>query len=184
MQAGKVSASQSGEKDTFEVPIIKHSNKGAPLGPDEVLFRRRGAPERYAEYDIYYSHERDLPRGGRGVLPESDLLKAIHTYSSRYYGSQRRNNHQQGFGGVDERSMDESALLAFGILLEEASREVLGHRGDLVFAEADTALGDDATRDESYLPRVTAGWHEVGHRVNPKKKKRRLASPDPFVTET
>lgn len=31
--------------------------------------------------------------------------------------------------------MDETALLAFGILLEEASREALGRRGDLVFTE-------------------------------------------------
>ena len=42
---------------------------------------------------------------------------------------------------IDERSMDGTALLAFGILLEEASREVLGKRGDLVFTEgSDTAL--------------------------------------------
>ena len=31
--------------------------------------------------------------------------------------------------------MDETALLAFGILLEEAGREGLGRRGDLVFTE-------------------------------------------------
>ncbi len=34
--------------------------------------------------------------------------------------------------------MDETALLAFGILLEEASREALGTRGDLVFTEPST----------------------------------------------
>ena len=31
--------------------------------------------------------------------------------------------------------MDETALLAFGILLEEASREAMGKRGDLVLTE-------------------------------------------------
>ena len=38
-------------------------------------------------------------------------------------------------GNIDEKSMDETALLAFGILLEEAAREGLGKRGDLVFTE-------------------------------------------------
>ena len=37
---------------------------------------------------------------------------------------------------LDERSMDETALLAFGILLEEAGRQALGENGDLVFTEA------------------------------------------------
>ena len=31
--------------------------------------------------------------------------------------------------------MDETALLAFGVLLEEAAREALSKRGDLVFTE-------------------------------------------------
>ncbi|KAK4179310.1 hypothetical protein QBC36DRAFT_343849 [Triangularia setosa] len=38
---------------------------------------------------------------------------------------------------TDLQSLDETALLAFGVLLEEASREVLGKRGDLVFTEAE-----------------------------------------------
>lgn len=32
--------------------------------------------------------------------------------------------------------MDETALLAFGILLEEAARESLGDAGDMIFVEA------------------------------------------------
>ncbi|EPE10636.1 membrane protein [Ophiostoma piceae UAMH 11346] len=36
---------------------------------------------------------------------------------------------------LDERSMDETALIAFGILLEEAGRQALGENGDLVFTE-------------------------------------------------
>lgn len=31
--------------------------------------------------------------------------------------------------------MDETALLAFGIVLEEAAQEALGYNGDLVFTE-------------------------------------------------
>jgi len=38
---------------------------------------------------------------------------------------------------ADWCSMDETALLAFGILLEEAGREILGNTGDLVFTEGE-----------------------------------------------
>lgn len=36
---------------------------------------------------------------------------------------------------ADLRSMDETALLAFGILLEEAGQSLLGKRGDMVMTE-------------------------------------------------
>ena len=126
------------QRERSHSPIIKNPTRDAPLAPDEVLFRRRAAPQRYAEHDIYFSHRHDLPQGGRGVLPDSDLLKAVHAYSSAYYAAHRRTEGGEGGEGgedVDERSMDETALLAFGILLEEAGREVLGKRGDLVFTE-------------------------------------------------
>lgn len=84
---------------------------------------------------MYYAHEKDLPDGGRGVLPESDLLKAVHGYSSRFYGRMMKRGGPGLQHNVDEASMDETALLAFGILLEEAGRDVLGRRGDMVFTE-------------------------------------------------
>jgi hypothetical protein len=121
--------------------------------PDEVLFRHPLAPARYAECDEYTAHE-DAVRAP-GTLPDNDLLGAVHAYASRFYGTLNRQlegewraRHKKaypyatamamGAGArehVDERSMDETALLAFGILLEEAGREVLGEQGDLVFAE-------------------------------------------------
>lgn len=146
------------------------------MGPDELLFRRKGAPERYAEHDIYYANERDLPRGGRVFLPDSDLLKAIHSYSSHFYAAHRTGPPPPGEANVDERSMDETALLAFGILLEEAGREVLGRSGDLVFTEAaetqDDLSGDEMARESSH--RVAVG-HQVGSRVAPRKKRRKVA---------
>lgn len=134
------------------------------LAPEEVLFRRRAAPVRYAEKDIYFANE-DLPGGGRDVLPGSDLLKAVHSYSSRFYGAltqrygasvipgagdlgdARPGAHEKDAAtwNIDESSMDETALLAFGIILEEASREVLGRHGDLVFTEG---MVNEAVRDE------------------------------------
>jgi hypothetical protein len=150
-----------------------------------VLFRRKDAPERYAEQDVYNSHERELPRGGQGVLPDSDLLKSVHAYSSRFYGAMERRggsgNGSTGRHSVDERSMDESALLAFGILLEEAGREVLGRRGDLVFTEPGSSSGDEvAPSTESAV-----GYRGVGSTLKPRTntsvaagrlpKRRRLA---------
>ncbi|KAG5972530.1 hypothetical protein E4U58_006455 [Claviceps cyperi] len=133
--------------------IIRYPTRGGPLGPDEVLFRRKDAPQRYAEHDVYYSHDRDLPHGGQGILPDSDLLKSIHTYSSRFYAAMERRQRrdpqvrrERGSGSVDERSMDETALLAFGILLEEAGREVLGRKGDCVFTEG-VGAGLEGPRD-------------------------------------
>ena len=66
------------------------------------------------------------------MLPESDLLKAIHTYASDFYG--RATNDR---GLVDFESMDETALLGLGILLEEMAEHVLGETGDLAFVEGE-----------------------------------------------
>ncbi|KAI1418508.1 hypothetical protein F5Y13DRAFT_184148 [Hypoxylon sp. FL1857] len=127
-----------------------HHHRDPTLAPEEVLFRRVGAPVRYAEKDIYQAHE-SLRDGGRGVLPDSDMLKAIHSYTSHFYAAlassargptRAEENDQASVRNVDERSMDETALLAFGILVEEAGREVLGRMGDLVFTEG-AEVGQD-----------------------------------------
>ncbi|RWA14391.1 hypothetical protein EKO27_g746 [Xylaria grammica] len=136
---------------------LKHHKRTSPdsrrdptLAPEEVLFKRAGAPIRYAEKDIYQAHE-DLPDSGRNILPDSDLLKTIHSYASHFYGDLPANRQiirSETGEGVSDRSMDETALLAFGILLEEASREALGKKGDLVFTEGTTAEGDGAPQTE------------------------------------
>ncbi|GAP85791.1 putative membrane protein [Rosellinia necatrix] len=138
-------------------PRVTHHGRNAPdsrrnptLAPEEVLFRRAGAPVRYAEKDIYQAHE-DLPDGGRGVLPDSDLLKTIHAYASRFYADRRPlapgTTTTTTAAGLSERSMDETALLAFGVLLEEAGREALGRKGDLVFTEG--VVGSEAREGPS-----------------------------------
>jgi hypothetical protein len=66
--------------------------------------------------------------------------------------------------------MDETALLAFGILLEEAGNEVLGRRGDLVFTEgADDGPVDasEPVQDETRL----VGHHDISLRGRPKRRK-------------
>lgn len=93
-----------------------------------MLFRRLGAPERDI-YDDFYWADRHL--GGKHTLPESDLLKAVHAYAADFYHA------MGGKGEASFFSMDETALLAVGILLEEAAEEVLEHRGDMVFVEGE-----------------------------------------------
>ncbi|CAJ2502422.1 Uu.00g098160.m01.CDS01 [Anthostomella pinea] len=106
------------------------------LAPEEVLFAQARAPMRFAEKDIYHAHER-LPPSTSASLPDSEILKAVHSYASRFYSELAAGSTGKKFRGrnIDERSMDETALLALGVLLEEAGREVLGKRGDLVFTE-------------------------------------------------
>ncbi|KAL2159085.1 hypothetical protein VTH06DRAFT_2844 [Thermothelomyces fergusii] len=123
-----------------------YSSRNPRLAPEEALFRRKNAPVRYAEYDIYWASD-DLPSAGHGSLPDSDLLRSIHSYASKFYETATARLGPRcvvGTRNIDERSMDESALLAFGILLEEASREALGKRGDVVFTEASEA--NEATK--------------------------------------
>ncbi|GAB1313817.1 hypothetical protein MFIFM68171_04027 [Madurella fahalii] len=116
----------------------RYSSRNPKLAPEEVLFRRKHAPVRYAEQDIYWTNE-DLPEGGCGHLPDGGLLKSVHGYASRFYEAAAARLGPRCVVGariIDERSMDETALLAFGILLEEACRDALGKRGDLAFTEA------------------------------------------------
>ncbi|OAQ99820.1 hypothetical protein LLEC1_07889 [Akanthomyces lecanii] len=154
--------SRGGEGGSRPSSIAKHSLREAKYGPDEVLFRRKDAPARYAEHDVYYAHERDLPHGGRGVLPESDLLKAVHGYAGR---------------------MDETALLAFGILLEEAGRDVLGKRGDMVFTEGikpeDTTASSQNPRNKQILTGTVGSLDGIPRpsQVKRRSKRRRVGSP-------
>jgi hypothetical protein len=117
-----------------------------PLRPDEVLFRGRNAPVRYEESDYYFAHEL-LPAGQQ--LPSGNLLSALHSYVSKLYSRVRVPEMEKAF-----RCMDATALIAFGILIEETAREKLGESGDLAFTEADEegkrALGgeEDVKGDE------------------------------------
>lgn len=145
-----------------------HSSRDARLAPEEVLFQRKGAPQRYQEKDVYFAHE-DLPAEGRGILPDSDTLTATHNYVSQFFevaGHGYRVLGQERNPRPAERSMDETALLAFGMLFEEASRDALGRNGDLVFTEAST---------EAETPEVDGAARTSGDMMlrgpNPKRRK-------------
>lgn len=106
-----------------------HSTTSVP--PEEVLFRRKGAPVRYEEDDIYFANRHLKPDQG---LPDSDLLKTIHTYASDFYAATTADEDGEEF-----RSLDETALIAMGILLEEAAKEAVGESGFLAFLEPSNA---------------------------------------------
>lgn len=124
------------------------SSSTLQVPPEEVLFRNRGAPQRYEEIDFYWANEK-LPLQG-AELPDSDLLKAVHAYASIYYG--RRG------GKADFRSLDETALMAVGVLLEECADGLLGRGGEGVFVEGE-AVNEGG---------VVKGWKAVkdGETVN------------------
>ena len=103
-----------------------------PLPPEQVLFRRVGLRNGRAfqgELDPYWAHEQ-LTEHQR--LPDSDLVKALHTYASDFYS--------KNFGEdakVDFQSLDETALLCLGMLMEEMADEILGDTGDLALTEGE-----------------------------------------------
>ncbi|KAF7586127.1 hypothetical protein BBP40_009423 [Aspergillus hancockii] len=111
------------------------SSSSRPVRPEEVLFRRQNAPIRYEENDFYFAHESLSPDR---PLPTSDLLEAIHAYSADFY------DHATPDRGRDDyQSMDETALIAMGILMEEMAKESLGETGDLVLVEGEEIQSDD-----------------------------------------
>ena len=140
-----------------------------PLRPDEVLFKQSNAPPRYEETDYYQAHTR-LPAGQQ--LPDGELLSAIHAYISKLYSR---------IGDDDDpdvwKCMDETALIALGILMEETAREALGATGDFAFLEAadeeeeETSGSDSETEDDEGEGdvadtgmQVTEGGQEIDRR--------------------
>ncbi|OAP56017.1 hypothetical protein AYL99_10169 [Fonsecaea erecta] len=128
----------------------KQSENVLPIAPEEVLLRR----STIAEHVIKESYDAAGHLSDAEKLPESELLKAVHSYASDFYS---RAVPEQGT--FDFRSFDETALIAFGILLEEAVKSALGRDGDMVFVEPE---GLEHGLDETNLTR-----YQVKGRVKP-----------------
>ena len=110
----------------FLTPEQSEQSSVAPLAPEEVLLK--GSTRAKLLLDHYKAEER-LEDPNRD-LPDSDLLKAAHAYASDFY-SRATLDH----GKHDFRSLDGSALMAIGCLLEEAARQPLGENGDMALVE-------------------------------------------------
>ncbi|KAI0995859.1 hypothetical protein K3495_g12322 [Podosphaera aphanis] len=117
------------------------SSSRVALSPESVLFRSKKAPTRFAECDIYFTNERcDV-----SDLPSSDLLKTLHAYISDFYFKATANA-----GVHDWKSLDETALIAFGILMEELALDILGKTGDLALTEGEQLVSmEEESRPES-----------------------------------
>lgn len=101
----------------------------APLPPQDVLFRSKNAPPYiYEENNPYLGN---LPNDLDSKIPDSDLLKAIHAYAADYYSRSLSEEEAE----IAYNSLDGSALLALGMLLEESCAEVIGETGDLALVE-------------------------------------------------
>ncbi|KAG0129135.1 hypothetical protein HOY82DRAFT_611093 [Tuber indicum] len=109
--AGMINAGYEDKHGEFR----RRSMRAVPA--DEVLARRKNAPE-----VIPYGE------GVERMLPDTDLLIAIHQYASDFYGA-------NGMGPASYRSMDETALLGIGVLLEESVRTCLGKEGELALID-------------------------------------------------
>lgn len=120
------------------------------LRPEEVLLRRVDAPTGVTK--DYYNAE-DLLKPDQ-KLPDTELLKALHCYASDFYSANDRGEINHNY-----RSLDETALVAFAILLEEASAEALGENGDMVLVEPEGL--------EDGLPESAMVKHQIRGKVKP-----------------
>lgn len=71
-------------------------------------------------------------------LPTSDILEGIQSYAGHLYANVIDGRRAECFS-----SMNGTALIAMGVLLEEMSNEILGETGDLVLAEHEHDDDDD-----------------------------------------
>ncbi|KAK6497878.1 hypothetical protein TWF481_012277 [Arthrobotrys musiformis] len=101
---------------------IRHSK---PASADEILFHNPSNPSFVLPDSVKNILEDQKVTGN---LPDSDLLKVVHRYVAEFFAA-------KGWDEVMTRSMDESAMLAIGVILEEYCREMIGKDGDMVFAE-------------------------------------------------
>ena len=116
------------------------SHSLTPIPAEEVLFRLEGAPVRYEENDIYFADRHLDQRNELQRLPDSDLSKALHAYVSDFYAA---------IGdGVDFVSLDETALLALGILVEEAAGGVWSD-GEVDEERVDESESEDSDEENA-----------------------------------
>ena len=185
LNLGRVNRKGHHPNEAFASRYRDTASSGArSLRPEEVLFRAQNNLIDFDEKE-YFAHERLQTQN---VLPSSDVLEALHAYAADFYEFATEDH-----GLHDHHSMDETALIAFGILVEEMAKEALGETGDLVLIEGEevsdtfdgpapqrNAASSSRSRDSSQrrkrphpMPAAVQGPQEPPKDVEPKKKKRR-----------
>ncbi|KAJ5748693.1 uncharacterized protein N7511_010389 [Penicillium nucicola] len=148
------------------------SSGARPLRPEELLLRRQNnsaGPVSDQAERRYFAHE-DLPADQ--PLPSSELLETIHAYAADFYEYATADNGQD-----DHKTMDETALLAMGILIEEMSKDALGETGDLVLVEGQELVEEEEEQTGAESDTTNQSAAQVVRRKrassNPKKKPKR-----------
>lgn len=136
--------------DALEDRIKKRHATGFIRAEDETLpsslNHQRGPQSRYAAHPSVVLASRlgidvsQVPEPPCDLeLPRSDLLNAIHGYASSILTqSTEEDTLEKSIYATDldmAPFMDETALLAFGVIVEEITRDLIGERGHLVLAE-------------------------------------------------
>lgn len=154
------------------------SSSANAVHPEEALFRRLNAPIRYEETDFYFAHEK-LP--STRPLPSTDLLESVHAYTSDFYEHATPDGDHGNY-----QSMDETALIAMGILLEEMAKEALGKTGDMVLVEGEEILDEDegwrARRSRSRKRESTVASSGDDLESVVRRKRRKMGSRGPSRT--
>ncbi|KAJ5384915.1 hypothetical protein N7517_002826 [Penicillium concentricum] len=155
------------------------------LRPEELLYRRQNIPAESIDEKTYFAHE-NLP--SNQPLPNSELLETIHAYAADYYEYATADN-----GKDDHQTMDETALLAIGILIEEMAKEELGETGDLALVEGEELSeeeddksgleSDTTTRSAARAARRKRANSIVRQRSKRRKLSRSVSATTDFDTE-
>ncbi|CAI7663953.1 unnamed protein product [Penicillium bialowiezense] len=181
--AGRVN--RRGVKATATQPFASQyrdtaSSGARALRPEELIFRGQNPPTPSFNEETYFANG-DLPDDS--PLPSSELLEAIHAYAADYFEYATADN-----GVDDHRTMDETALLAMGILIEEMAAEELGDTGDLVLVEGEGLSDEENEVDiESETTTHSAARAPRRKRTNSKgrktSKRRKLARSASLTTD-
>ena len=102
------------------------------------------------------------------ALPSSEILEAIHAYAADFYEFATEDH-----GLHDHHSMDETALIAMGILVEEMAKEALGETGDLVLVEGEEVANE---KDETGAETDTTNTSQSRERTRRRKRARTSAN--------
>ena len=130
-------------------------NRGKPILPDEVL-----GSINTTGVKIPIKTREQLPE----QLPSGELLEVLHYYTSKKVSESQRSRRC-------ERSLDETALLAFGMLIEEWADELTDKTTALMFAEGvenfdeeldhgSSANSENENRSEMEIESSTEGSNE------------------------
>jgi hypothetical protein len=127
--------------------LSKNGSGNESNSPPTVIDAEKQASQNYLQWLSM------LPDGLE--LPDSDILKALHTYASDFYGSLAdaeakgvQAGVRHGTAELDFQNMDSSALIALGVLVEELTAKELGSDGDL-------ALLESLAEDQGHFPSLT-----------------------------